>query len=492
MPGLLLRRYEQILQQEINTVVARTAGLPNPLNDLTDSSIFKHVLAATARALDEAYYQLGRIPDLFSLDTAVGDDLDQRAREIQPALLARRQAVKATGTVIFSRTGTSGTVTVPGSTSVKTVAGVTFLTTVSGQILDTFSSSAPVPVVAAVAGAAGNVAINTITKFDAKPAGVETVTNPATLVGGADPESDDAFRARIRAFIATLARCTPEALEFISKGIQISSGKRVVYSHVFEDPIDRGEVVLYVDDGAGTAEETASVTAELLTQGLAGPPADSCVGGEQFLFTNQKPVRRASPFTLVSGGGPGHGALVEGTHYLLDDPAGQVYLLPSHAFYAPRPGYPQGGASTGETFTFTYAHYTGLVQAVQKVVDGDPADRTNYPGWRAAGVRVRVRVPVVLQQVVQASVLVAEGYVKGVPIGGGLYTAGSVLEAVQQALSAYVNGLGISGDVILSELIAAIMSVPGVTNCQVLAPLNDTVMLDDQLPRLTAPNTVLS
>lgn len=459
MPTSQLKRYEQILQAMLNAVVART-----DLSDLTDASVFKHLLAGPAREMDEIYYQLALIPDRWNIDTAVGDDLDQRATEIQPALLFRQQATKATGSVVFSRTGTVGTTVIPVGTTVKTVDGKSFETTAVATIADTFTAAPAVAAIAVLGGASGNVAPNTITQFEAKPPGVNFVNNPASFATGSDKETDDAFRDRLKAFLRTLARCTPEALEFISRSVVLSNGQRVVYSHVFEDPIFRGEVILYVDDGSGTAETVVVIAAENVTAGLGGPPPNSAVGGEEFLSLNNKPVKPTVPVVITSAP---RGILTPDVDYILDDASGQLYFTPA--------------LSAGETIDAAYTHFSGLIQQVQKVVDGDPLDRANYPGWRAAGVRVRVRTPQILQQVVQATLTIQEGY-----------SSAAVQADVKAALSGYINGLGISGDVIRNELIAVIMGVSGVYNVSLVQPVSDAVMLDDQLPRVTSGNILLS
>ena len=451
MPTQQLKRYEQILQGMINALVARS-----DLSDVSDSSVAKHLLAAPAREIDEFYYQLALVPDRFSIDTAVGDDLDARAAEIQPATLFRRLAAKATGQVTFSRSGTTGTVTIPIGTIVKTADGVEYVTTTVGTINNGFSSSNSVSAIAVEAGAAGNVSPGVIVKFDAKPAGVDSVTNAASFTNGADKESDDEFRARLKAYIRTLARCTPEALEFIAGSVQLDSGKRVVFAHCFEDPIDRGEVIVYVDDGSGTAEEVEVVSGESVIAGA--------VGGEEFLTLDNKPVKRAAGFTITSST---RGVLVEGTDYTLDEASAQLYFDPA--------------LTAGEDIEADYTAFTGLIAEVQKVIDGDPADRGNYPGWRAAGVRVRVLTPQILQQVVEAGITFEEGY-----------ATQDVLDEVEAAISDYINNLGISGDVIRHELIRVIMSVAGVYNCSLTSPASDVILLDDQLPRITAGNITLA
>lgn len=451
-----LRRYEQILQGMINSVVART-----DLSDVSDASAFKHILAATAREIDEAYYQLATMRDLFSIDTASGEDLDARAAEYVE--ITRDPALKATGTVTFSRSLTTGTINIPAGTIVKTATGVQVITTALGQILNTFQDSAAVPAIAILPGTTGNVAPLTLVKFESKPPGVDTVTNPGSFANGQDLESDDSFRARIRSYIRSLPRATPEALRYIAKTVRISTGQRVVYAHVWEDPINRGEVILYIDDGAGTAELTETVTGEVLTLGLNGPPPNTAVGGEEYLFLENATVKTTEPYVLTSST---RGVLVAGTDYLLDDAQGQNYFTPPLA--------------AGESLTVDYVTYRGLIEEVQRVVYGDPDDETNYPGWRAYGVRVRIRTPAILQQVVEATLVVANGF-----------DYDAVVAEVRANVSEYINGLGISGDVIRNEIIERIMRVPGIYNVVLLQPATDSILLDDQLPRITAGNILL-
>ena len=80
-------------------------------------------------------------------------------------------------------------------------------------------------------------------------------------------------------------------------------------------------------------------------------------------------------------------------HVELDDTTGVITLgtlPPDHAHRDPRTGAAAPGLRAGATVRATYAHYTGLIAEVQRVVSGDPDERLRYPGWKAAGTRVRV------------------------------------------------------------------------------------------------------
>lgn len=470
MPKFTPKRYEQILPQMIARVVTRT-----DLSDVADSSAVKHVLAAAARSDDEQYYQMSLLLQLFSIDTAQGEDLDERAKDIQPAVVSRRQAVKSTGVVVFSRVGTTGTVTIPIGTKVKTSDGVLFTTTSVGTITPTSPEkiaghgvgrdSNDVAVVADQPGTSGNVVGNTIIKFDTKPVGVDEVTNQTALINGLDIETDDSFRNRLKNFVASLARCTVSALEVGVIGQQDpTTGQTILFAKAIEDIINRGDVVLYIDDGTGAAESVDTVTGENVTEGLGGPPPNSAVGGEERLNFNEYPVKEVDPITVTSST---RGALTINVDYFLNPASGQINFDPVLV--------------TGEVITASYTHYVGLLKLAQTVVDGDPNDRITYPGLRAAGVLVRVRTPQILLQTVTATVTVAEGY-----------SVLDAIDAVEQAVKDYINNLNISGDVIRNKLIAQMMSVAGIINVLLTAPASDIAILDDQLARTQDANITIT
>jgi uncharacterized phage protein gp47/JayE len=454
----------------ISRVVTRTR-----LSDVADSSSVKHVLAAASRSDDEQYYQMSLLLQLFSIDTAQGEDLDERAKDIQPAVVTRREAVKATGVVVFSRAGTTGTVTIPIGTKVKTADGVIFTTTSVGTITPTSPEkigghgvgrdSNDVAVVAEQPGTSGNVIADTIIKFDTKPVGVDEVTNQAALVNGLDEETDSSFRNRLKAFVASLARCTVSALEVNVIGqSDPATGQTILFAKVVEDIVNRGDVILYIDDGTGAAESVDTVTGENVTEGLAGPPPDSAVGGEERLNLNEYPIKEVDPITITSST---RGALTINVEYYLNPASGQINFDPPLV--------------ATEVITASYTHYTGLIKLAQTVVDGDPNDRITYPGLRAAGVLVRVRTPQILLQTITATLTVAEGY-------DFLDTKDLVIQAIKD----YINNLNISDDVIRNQLINQVMDVPGLNDILLTAPANNIAILDDQLARTQDANITIT
>jgi phage-related baseplate assembly protein len=105
----------------------------------------------------------------------------------------------------------------------------------------------------------------------------------------------------------------------------------------------------------------------------------------------------------------------------------------------------------------------------------------NYPGYRAAGILVIVQAPQVLIENVEMTVTVLEGYVDQ-----------DVKDAVAEAVMGYINSLGISDDVLLSQLITKAQEVTGVYNVVLTTPSADVVLLDDQLARTTENNVVVN
>ena len=466
MPVFQTKRYEQILAQMIAKVVTRSK-----LSDISDSAMAKHILAAAARQDDEQYFQMSLLLSLFSIDTATGDDLNERAKEIQPGTVYRREAQKSAGNLVFSRTGAIGTVAIPERTRCKTSGGLIFVTTAAGSILAGNTDSGLIPAIAEEAGANGNVATGTIVKFASKPSGVNSVTNPSAFSYGTDKESDDSFRNRLKNFIASLPRSTVQALESGVLGAQDpNTGAIILFSKAVEDAVNRGYVIVYVDDGTGSAESTEAISGEKVTEGLGGGGGDAAVGGEEVLRLNYGVVKDSIPAVITSstrGVLTGGFEFDSGYDYWINPASGQINFDPA--------------LTNGEEIDAGYTRYTGLIALAQRIIDGDPNDRATYPGIRAAGVLVQAKTPQVQVQNISVAVTISEGYDNN-----------EVKTGVKEVIKEYVNALGISGDVLRATLIRRIMGVSGVYNCVVNTPAVDVILLDDQMARTTDPNIVVS
>jgi uncharacterized phage protein gp47/JayE len=540
MPRAQTKRYEEIYAQSIARVVARST-----LSDVSDVSGWKHVIGASARQDDEQYHQHSLIRQLFSIDTAKDDDLDERAKEIQPGTITRIKASKALGTVVFSRDGTSGSLNIGIGTKVQTADGVVFTTTETGVITPTSAEqitghgvgrdSNEVSVIADEAGSAGLVDANTVVSFSTKPAGISEVTNPNSFTsGGLDKETDSAFVARIQRYVSGLARCHVSGIENGVVGqVDPGTGSTILYAKAIQDIVNRGDVTLYVDDGSGSAETTSeeatalsgtltwagttsinvTTTADLsvgdwirldsdgqwfevsvitpgspnvitilnpgsdtipsgatqsskvidvVTEGLS--PSDEAVGGETRLTLDYPAIKNVLPYQVATDV---QGNLTAGADYTLDPASGLIVF--STALVA------------GEKVVASYTRYTGLLAFAQKVVDGDPTDRTTYPGYRGAGVLVQVLPPQVLLQNVTAVLTVIEGYSQAV-----------VQATATRVVRDYINSLGISDDLLRAQLFKVIMSVEGVADVDIITPTENVIILDSQLVRTRDANLDIS
>lgn len=467
MPRFATKNYEQILTQMLAKLVTRTK-----LSDISDTSAWKHVLAAAARQDEEQYYQMFLLLKLFDLDKCDDEDLIERAKEIQPGILELEGPRLANTNVVFYRNIVAGNIVVDKDTRIKTREGIEFKTTNQAVIESTNlpiipghtvgQDSSLIPAIAIIPGIDGNVEANTLIKFVRKPLGVDGVTNPAKALWGRDKETADSFRSRIRSYVSTLARGTVETLEAKVIGIQDpDTSATILFAKAIEDPINKRYVTLYIDDGTGYALQKEVVLGEILTEGLGGPIPNSAVGGEEYLFLNNKPIDLNDPFTATSSI---RGNLIRDTDYYVNPASGQVNFTPS--------------LLAGEIITInTYMKYTGLIALAQKVIDGDSTDRLNYPGYRSGGVLVQVKTPNIRIQNISVTITIKEGYDKA-----------TVLINVKSSIISYINSLSISQDIIRNELIKKIMNVSGVYDASLLEPLNNVIILDDQLVRTTDNN----
>jgi hypothetical protein len=161
----------------------------------------------------------------------------------------------ALGSVIFSTFApVVDTVTIPSGTQLLASSGALFNTTAEGTIDAGQTSSAPVPVRAAVAGTVGNVPANSINLVVTPIAGVDLVINANAAAGGSDTETDDARATRFAAYIQTIIRGTKEAIEFaaLSATPAIFDARAIepfLLSPVPAGVPDAGLVWLFADDG---------------------------------------------------------------------------------------------------------------------------------------------------------------------------------------------------------------------------------------------------
>lgn len=110
-----------------------------------------------------------------------------------------------------------------------------------------------------------------------------------------------------------------------------------------------------------------------------------------------------------------------------------------------------------------YLYYTGLLRRVQRIVDGYEPDAQNYPGRRAVGGAIETLPPLNRKIVITINVTTDEGV-----------NLGDISNNIKSVVINYIQTLGVGEDVILSEIIASIMSIKGVGAVTFTSPTPDT------------------
>lgn len=164
--------------------------------DTVPGAIWNDLNGAVVLELDRVYDRMHtEVPAAALPATSTGLWLDAWALAFG---LERLDETAAFGSVEF--TAASGTVISTGTqvSTVQTSADadpVTFETTEGGIV--GISGVLAVPVIATTPGAAGNVAANTVTVLASSVENPTTVTNPASITGGSDVETDEHLAGRI-------------------------------------------------------------------------------------------------------------------------------------------------------------------------------------------------------------------------------------------------------------------------------------------------------
>lgn len=110
-----------------------------------------------------------------------------------------------------------------------------------------------------------------------------------------------------------------------------------------------------------------------------------------------------------------------------------------------------------------YTYYTGLLQKVQRIVDGFEPDANQFPGQRAVGSAIETLPPLPFQVNLALSVTTNEGV-----------NLSDVSNNIKSTIINYVEGLGVGSPIILSQIIANVMQVKGVASVTFTNPTPST------------------
>lgn len=422
---------------------------------------------------------------------------------------------------------TGSDVTIPRGVQVQVAATINnlpiaFTTVEIGTITSGNYESGLIDIISVSEGADSNIPAGRISQFSSSPpfAGAG-VTNPTATSGGRNVESDLVYRDRLLRRFDLLSRGVPMAVEEAVIGVEdLTTGKRVVTSKLRES-FATDDHILFVDDGSGLVPDETIMASTTLT---ANAPA-----GTTTLQVDDASVFPTSGSLIISPGitgsvevigfnstGPGNVITLEGTGAVNGHLSGEEVLLVEIVEDSAESGqnffdlikWPikensfeiyhnstgefilqtsgtdyylnrsngelellGAGLPAGTAVVSNYSYRTGLLHEVQRVLNGDETDPTNYPGVVAGGVIVNVDVPNLRTISVTISISVKAGYDES-----------EVALEVETVVSGYIDGLNIGENIIRAEIVASAMAVVGVANAILQNPTSDIVILEDELP----------
>lgn len=193
--GFIRKPYAVILAE----VQASMRQLLGQDADLSPTSPLGQIAQIFAFEIAKIWVEVERVYDAAYIDTAAGIHLQKLGRlngmTINPATYA-------TGAVVFSRaTSAPQEYVIPAGTVVANAdRTILYTTTAAGSLTAGETVSDPIPIRAAEPGLQANLAMNTVVAITTPILGVDYVTNPQAVTGGADRESDAVYRARMKTY----------------------------------------------------------------------------------------------------------------------------------------------------------------------------------------------------------------------------------------------------------------------------------------------------
>lgn len=190
------------------------------------------------------------------------------------------------------------------SPGIGTTPNILYTVTQSGIILDGDTTVSNIPITAQLPGSSGNVPAGAISEFSGNPSSLPNaaVLNLLPLTTGADTETDNQLRIRVKNKLASTGLGTVTAIESALQGVQDPAGSDTITS---TDVLNSSaNTIVYIDNGMGLEATHLGVPIETIV--------NSALGGEKFfqLQTGGKQTSvtksflqtvAAEPFALFGG-----------------------------------------------------------------------------------------------------------------------------------------------------------------------------------------------
>lgn len=258
----------------VASMVNYMRGATGKISDFNVGSVARTLVEAPAIEIDQLYQQM-----LFGLRDAIP------AATYLSFDFTAQPAKAAYGFLRFSLAApAAAAVTIPAGTQAQNAGGTLNYATNADAAIAVGQSSVDVLATATTTGSAGNVDANTITVMVTGLSGV-SVTNPAAITTGTDPETDDARKIRFIAYVTNLARGTGSAIVYGAQSAQItnSAGQVTEYvkfctlvePYVTDHTQPVGLVNVFIHNGSGNTSAALVALAQKIIDGYddaAGTP----------------------------------------------------------------------------------------------------------------------------------------------------------------------------------------------------------------------------
>lgn len=246
----------------VSGIAAATQSAASSLLDFSVGSVLRALAQAVAGQLLWLQAIVLQVLTLTRASTSVGADLDSWCADFG---FTRLPARTATGQVAFSRFTATQQAVVPVGTTIQTSDGSQSFTVtldtgnsaynagLGGYVIPVNTASVNVPVQAVSASTAGNVQAGSVTVITSPLSGVDTVTNSAAFLNGADAEPDADFRTRFVLYLASLSKATKSAIGAAVLGVQQGLNYTITENQNYNGTPNQGYFYVVVDDGTGQA-----------------------------------------------------------------------------------------------------------------------------------------------------------------------------------------------------------------------------------------------
>lgn len=116
-----------------------------------------------------------------------------------------------------------------------------------------------------------------------------------------------------------------------------------------------------------------------------------------------------------------------------------------------------------------YSYWTGLLKLVYQTIYGDDSQLSSFGGVGAAGITFQILAPTIRQIQVEVTLTLANGV-----------TISSIQNSVKSAISGYVDTLGVGKEVVIEQIRAAVIAIPGVTDVVLNVPSANIPINDNE------------